>query len=139
MKKLDHFLDHGNHNEHACFHLLIANPDLTDWVITTAFYSALQFVSYKIFPLQVDSIEGKKTSLNDISQYSSYSNPKRLSRHELLDGLVYKHCPEISEDYSWLMSLSMTARYSNYQQPKQLGRKAINLMQKIKKYCTSSK
>jgi hypothetical protein len=96
MKKLEQFLNHGKHNELACTHLLTASIDLSDWVITTAFYSSLQFVSYKIFPLQVDAIGGKKTQLNDISQYSSYGNPKRLSRHELLDGLVSKHCADES-------------------------------------------
>ena len=139
MTKIDQFLNHGNHNEAACNYLTNASTDFSDWVITTAFYTALQFVSYKVFPIQVNAPERKTTSLNDISQFSNYSNPKRLSRHELMDQLVAKHCGDISEDYSWLMDMSMTSRYTNYQQPKQVASKAVTLMQKIKKYCIAQK
>ena len=136
MKKIEQFLNHGSHNEAACTYLINSPTDLSDWVITAAFYTSLQFVSYKIFPFQVDAIAGKKTTIEDISQYSNYGNPKRLSRHELLDALVAKHCGEISEDYTWLMDMSMTARYVNYQQPKPVAGKALALMTKIKKHCT---
>ncbi|MEJ7683795.1 MAG: hypothetical protein WKG06_39235 [Segetibacter sp.] len=44
-------LDHAIHNENVCSYLEL-KKEYADWIITTAFYSALQFVSYKIFPLK---------------------------------------------------------------------------------------
>ncbi len=43
-------LEYAQHNEKACKYL-DKKPEFTDWVITTAFYSALHFVRYKIFPI----------------------------------------------------------------------------------------
>jgi hypothetical protein len=40
---------HGEHNEKAC-DLLALNQGFPDWVITTAFYASLHFVTSKIFP-----------------------------------------------------------------------------------------
>lgn len=44
---------HAAHNEKACDYLLKSRL-FNDWVITTAFYSALHYVQDEIFPLTED-------------------------------------------------------------------------------------
>lgn len=53
---------HAIHNEEACDFLLSSNK-FNDWVITTAFYSALHFVQHEIFPLTHDD---KKYGFKDL-------------------------------------------------------------------------
>lgn len=45
-------LDHATHNEEVCSHL-DDNTKYSDWIITTAFYSAMHFMKHKIFPLKI--------------------------------------------------------------------------------------
>lgn len=134
MKKNKERLDHAIHNENVCSYLEL-KKEYADWIITTAFYSALQFVSYKIFPFEVQGIENKKTTINTIDEFHGYNNPKRISKHELLADLVAKHCIPISPDYDWLLDMSMKARYTNYQHDELIANKSLSLMRKIKSHC----
>lgn len=130
-------LDHGLHNEEVCNYLQL--KDFPDWRITTAFYSALQFVKYKIFPFELPGIEGKKTPIEDIDDlllYQKNNLSKHPDKHQLLADMVAKHCSEISEDYDWLLDMSKNARYVNYQQSKEVANRAQTLMVIIKKFCT---
>lgn len=135
MTKNKNRLNHALHNEEVCKYLEVKKSDYGDWVITTAFYSALQFVSYKLFPIEVQAISGKKTQLQSIDDLANYNNPKKISKHHLLSDLVDKHCNQITEDYDWLLDMSMNARYNNYLHSPEIAGKAINLLQKIKSFC----
>lgn len=136
MKKNKQRLRHALHNESVCNYIEL-NQEFADWVITTSFYSCLHFVSYKIFPFEVKSIQGKSTTIENIDQFSNYNNTKSKSKHQLLADLVSKKCPKISEDYDWLLDMSMNARYSYYQQDKEIAQKAKRLMTLIKNECAS--
>lgn len=136
MTKNNDRLKHALHNEAVCDYLEL-KVDFADWAITTAFYASLQFVSYKIFPFEVQAIEGKKTRIESIDDFYRYKGDRKLSKHDLLADLVEQKCNPISPDYDWLLSMSMTARYMNYQYDKPIADKARYLMRKIKKYCTA--
>lgn len=136
MKKSNERLNHALHNKAVCNYLEL-KQEFADWIITTAFYTSLQFVSHKIFPFSVPAIEGKDTSITNIDQYHSYNNPKRISKHDLLADLVAKHCNNIHPDYDWLLDMSMTALYIQYKQDTDVARYAQTLMKRIKKHCTS--
>jgi hypothetical protein len=130
-------LQHGLHNEKVCEYIDL-KQDFADWTITTAFYSALQFVKYKIFPFKMPAIEGKETNIEDLDDYILYqrnNTSNKVDRHQVLADLVEKHCPVISEDYNWLLDMSKNARYSNYQHPKEIANKSKRLMRVIKKHC----
>lgn len=77
----------------------------------------------------------KKVLINTIDEFYNYNSAKGIKKHKLLSDLVYKNCQEISEEYDWLLSMSMNARYSNYQQDKIIASKARNLMNTIKSKC----
>lgn len=136
MKKNSESLNHALHNEQVCNYLEL-RVEFCDWVITTAFYTALQFVSYKIFPFEVSSIGGKKTKIESLDQFYNYQQNRKLSKHNLLADLVAKHCNSISADYDWLLSMSMNARYISYSHDREVASKSVNLVKKVKKFCTS--
>lgn len=138
MPKTKERYEHGLHNEDTCTYLNY-KPEFKDWVITTAFYSALHFVASKIFPFSVPAIEGKKTEIASIDQYYNYSGAKKrnISKHELMLELVEKNFDEkIANHYDWLMSAASTARYSHYQQSHvEISNRAISYLGVIKKAC----
>jgi len=134
MKRNEDKLKHALHNELVCNYLAL-QTDFPDWIITSAFYTSLHFISYKVFPFEAPSIEGGKTKIECIDDFMRYKGDKRLSKHELLSNLASKKCKDISEDYDWLLNMSMTARYTNYYQSIPVANKAISIMKKIKKYC----
>ena len=135
MQKNRERLQHALHNEQVCDYLVL-KVEFADWVITTAFYASLQFVSYKVFPFELPSIDGKKTKIESLDDYYRYNLGRNASKHQLLADLVEKYCNSISPEYDWLLSISMNSRYSNYQQDNLVSQKAVNLMKKIKLYCT---
>lgn len=112
---------------------------MSDWIITTSFYASLHFLAFKIFPFNMPSIAGKSTSIESIDHYFNYNNTKKKSKHELMSSLAFEKCPNISEDYDWLLDLSMTARYQHYRNDKEISNKAIRLMKVIKKECCTEK
>lgn len=67
IKNRDKF-SHALHNEAVCNYLEL-KFEFANWIITTAFYASLQFVSYKIFPFEVPSIDEKKTKLKALKTF----------------------------------------------------------------------
>ena len=139
MTKTNERFLHGEHNEKACEYLVL-NAEFRDWVITTAFYSALHFIASKIFPFDAASIEGKKTQIQNIDQYYNYSKAKsrNISKHELLLDLIDKRISDNNayEYYDWLLSTATTARYGHYQYDQEIANRAVTYMRKIKAFCT---
>jgi hypothetical protein len=141
MTKTNERFQHGEHNEKACDYLNL-NAEFRDWVITTSFYSALHFVSSKIFPFDVPAIEGKKTKIESIDQYHKYYNNtmgkgRNVSKHELLLDLVETRVSQAFEFYDWLFSIASTSRYSHYQHQAEISNLAISYMRKVKKICST--
>lgn len=121
---------HACHNEEVC-KLINANGKFPDWVITTAFYSAIHFVSFRIFPIIVENEGGHQDQLTTLDEYHRYHGFK-FSKHQALSDLVYMRYPNISPDFDWLMDLCMTARYQNYQQVQEDATRALKLLDTIK-------
>ncbi len=102
---------HWKHNYELC-EFLLNNGVCFDWVITTAFYSALHLVKESIFPYKIDS-----------SNYDTFNNyyleyfSKRLkpSKHQALINLVKKEFEEDAHSlYRSLYDMCMTSRYEDY-------------------------
>jgi hypothetical protein len=102
---------HALHNEQACELLFSASGEqFNDWVVTTAFYSALHFALYDLFPMDHDGIH-----------YATFSGyhldlPKKISKHAALLQLVAIRSP-YARQYRWLYGNCMCARYIDYKVP----------------------
>lgn len=132
-KSKERFL-HGEHNEEVC-DLLALQKKFPDWTITTAFYAALHFVSYRIFPFNHKINSGQTIKIENIEQWQQFKSYTSTKRHELLKDLVAKYCENIYPEYEWLLGMSMTARYHRFQHDQLLVDKAVRLMKQVKKVC----
>ena len=120
------------HNEQACGYLNNSNHYF-DWVITSAFYAALHFVSAVIFPVEYDN-EGEKETVNDIGTYRDFVG-SRENKHKLMTDLVYSNCRGIGYSYRALLDLSYAARYETTCHARLYSDKARHYMGAIKTYC----
>ncbi|MBU0488411.1 MAG: hypothetical protein KKD31_10735 [Bacteroidetes bacterium] len=76
-----------------------------DWVITTAFYSALHFVRHILFPIEVETKNGK-AKYNDFETFYRSCNHQRLNKHRFLSDTLEQYHPSISSDYNQLLDIS---------------------------------
>jgi hypothetical protein len=96
----------AKHNEDLC-DLLIKNGKFTDWVVTAAFYSALHFVDYEMFPLTIE-LEGF-TSFEEYYK-KKYTGQGAPSKHNVRRQLVAKHLPECSAAFNWFQDACFNSR-----------------------------
>lgn len=93
---------------------------MNDWIVTTAFYSALHLVQGDIFPLPV-----QKRVFNDFESYYNSECPDGYpTQHNVTKELVADHLPELSSQYTWLYKECRTARYRNYKIRPEIAQKA---------------
>lgn len=127
-------LEHAQHNEKACMRIDDLQ-DFPDWVITTAFYSAIHYIQFKIFPLTDHNGKGI-VIYKSFVEYDKAENPIRTdSRHKVILKLVKKYCPQIEPEYRSLFDTCLTARYSNYKVIPDATVKAKEDLLIIKSYC----
>lgn len=120
---------HGLHNNEAC-NLFIKSGDgrFNDWIVTTAFYSALHFVHHHMFPLSIF----KRVYKNfDIYYNNEYPNSE-LPKHTVTKDLVNEYLQSISSKYNWLFKECYNARYRNYMIHDSIAKTAEEYLQEIK-------
>ena len=123
---------HGEHNQDLC-HQLFDNKKYFDWVVTTAFYSAIHFVEDFILPCDVCGATCK--NIYDVK--SAYNMP---GRHASRERLVFeKISPSIGARYKWLDDNSRNARYTTYKITIAQAEKAKQYLSEIKKACYPEK
>lgn len=130
-------IDHAKHNESVC-NFISHKQDFADWVVTTAFYSAIHFVDHKIFPKSVSTSDGKKFKVKCIDEYRNITSPTK-ERHAVRNDLVKSELSEISYKFHWLYSTCRTARYINFEfpEPRAVSQMAKEYLQYIKGICDS--
>ena len=121
--------DHGVHNERAC-NLLAGDGRFPDWVVTTAFYSALHYVQARLFPFTDED----GTRYSSIDEFI-YVHPEHSNKHQATVDLIYMEMSEIGSKYAWLRQQSHTARYIKYKTPKEDAATAIKYLGAIKVFC----
>ncbi len=137
MGKNNYYLNHANHNKEVCEYI-DKKAGYNDWVITTAFYSAIYYCDYKIFPLVLNNTATQKEeTYNTIDEYYRVYKKTNInkSKHFCRSRLVYIYLNKISSDFDKLWDLSQNARYMNYKIDKELSTGAIRDLEKIKKQC----
>lgn len=128
-------LAHAQHNEKACKYLRI-KPDYLDWVITTAFYSALHYVRYKMLPQTVRRVNGTLIEISDFETYYSLNKKAHQGKHGFMVEQVTILFPEIASEYAQLRDLCETARYQNYKYDRKISNLAFDRLQSIKEFCS---
>jgi len=103
-------LDQALHNEEVC-DFLHNDTDFYDWVVTTAFYAALHYVHFVIFPIRKTS-GGTTHTIDTIGDYCRLVSTKD-NKHKVLTDLVYTHCRGIGTAYKSLLDMSFLARYES--------------------------
>jgi len=126
MKKL-----HAIHNEEACNYLLTSKK-FNDWVVTTAFYSALHFVQHELFPLTDNG--QKYTDFNVYFGKVLKKKNKNLNKHSATIELVKTNLPACSSYYRWLHDACMSARYNNYKVSESMATNAKSSLIELKKH-----
>ena len=122
---------HAQHNENAC-NFLFRSKKYNDWVITSAFYSALHYVHHEIFPLT----ENGKT-FNNFDNYFSYHKSTKsgiINKHTMTKNLVKIYIPNANAYYTRLFDFCMNARYVNYRISFAKAKKSRDDLADIKKH-----
>jgi len=124
---------HALHNEGVC-NYLNAKGDCPDWVTTTAFYSALHFVTYFLFPFTSDQGE-------DYDTFDEYKNDcDGNNSHSILRELVRKYMDkECHVAYRQLLDMSYNSRYRSYKVPQEEAKKALVYLSIVKHHCDKKK
>jgi hypothetical protein len=113
---------------------LIAQNIYRDWVVTTAFYSAIHYVEHKLFVAPFRYFDNEVKNLEDAHSVIPYK--LRKSRHETRGDLVKLRLYKIQVQYDFLRKQSQTARYVNYVVSEKLAKEAKGCLNKIKAACT---
>ena len=82
---------HAIHNEEAC-HFLLTSKKFNDWVVTTAFYSALHFVQNELFPITEQ--EQEYVEFNIYFDRVLKRRKLKLSKHAATIELVNMNLPK---------------------------------------------
>jgi len=122
---------HAVHNEKACDYLL-KSRQFNDWVVTTAFYSALHYVRSVLFPLTING-----TTYNNLDNYFYVLRNKphnNLSKHQIIIQLVNSNLKSVASHYRWLHDSCMTTRYNDYQVSDKKAKTARKRLSQIKNH-----
>jgi hypothetical protein len=107
-------LEHAKHNEEV-YRYLYNKPEFCDWIITTAFYSAIHYVRHKMVPCELTLKDGKTHKFEDFESLFASHRRSEEGRHGFQLRWIRDNHGEISISYRRLHELSNEARYLNYQ------------------------
>lgn len=128
-------LQHAEHNKKVCFALSDMKANYDDWVITTAFYSAIHFLRHKIFPLQFVNNEGNSITVDNFEQYCIRKG-EYSKKHSLMRKIIEDNCPaDIAAAYNQMLDASWTARYNQYKFSNKISRLSQKRLNAISNYC----
>lgn len=127
---------HAQHNENVCNDLHSCGKGYNDWVVTTAFYSALHYVRHKIFPLDI-TVGTKKVKVASLDQYYVIKKNQGFkgSKHSLLKTLAHQHIGKAGSNYNKLLDWSQNARYTNYKVSGDRAKSALYNLKVVKSAC----
>jgi hypothetical protein len=124
--------DHAIHNEHAC-EFLHKDGKYCDWVVTTAFYSALHYVQHEIFPKNIAGMDYNTFDKYYNEHYRNITN--KPSKHVSTINLIRSELgDQVHENYNWLFGVCMNARYRNYQTHPFVAEECLKRLQRIKSF-----
>lgn len=126
--------NHANHNLEVCS-FLKSNTAYNDWVITTAYYSAIYFVYSILFPNKYE--DPTNGDVKNFSTWEKYCQrlPSNYNKHKATESLVAEHLPEIYSEFKMLKDNCWTARYDKYIMEESLMKACFDGLLTIAKFC----
>lgn len=128
MARCNH-IDHAKHNEKVC-NYVSKKEEFCDWIITTAFYSAVHYVRHYMLPIK----HTNGVTYDCFEKYFSSSKYADEGRHGFQNRFVTHNIPEIAAEYKQLHDWCTNARYFEYNQPRNLSNYAKDNLKQIKKH-----
>jgi hypothetical protein len=125
-------VEQGAHNEALCEKLSLEG-EWYDWIVTIAFYAALHYVEYRIFPLTIKDITYEK-----FDNYYPSRTDNTKSQHEARLKLVKERLNMGYPAYRFLYDSSRNARYNNYKVSHELAKTAMLKLAVVKSLCIKS-
>lgn len=125
----DKRLKHAIHNEKIS-KKLFEEREYLDWANTTAFYSALHYVQHKLLPSSYNGVHCE--CIDDVKKALNCKG-----KHEATNTMVQIGISSVSNEYSFLMNLSFTARYTYYNVDEEHSKLCQKFLKKIKDACTA--
>ncbi len=125
--------EHGQHNHVVCSKLQVTTDiSCNDWIVTTAFYSAIHFLDHIIFPMEYNG--NKFDNINE-----AHKVLRKHSKHQTREFLVNEKLRSQAANYSFLMSQCWDARYNNYDVNAAISNLAVKKLNDIRKECDVDK
>lgn len=126
---------HAQHNESICDHLL-EQDKWNDWVVTTAFYSALHYVECRIFPFKSNGIEYKNFDQYYVARKEFGDTSK--NKHDSKVNLVFQRLRKAHPAYRYLKDNCLSARYNQYNVSLDSAKEARKKLAIVKDCCVST-
>jgi len=135
-------LAHAKHNYDVCHFLNDSDMSLNDWIVTTAFYSAIHFCQKGLFPgdYYIDSVSKQLNYYDNFEEllidFKNSSNARQFaSPHKCRRWLIESQVKEISYEYSALSDNCHTARYKDYKVGDEDRKDSLDFLSEIKSFC----
>lgn len=120
--------NHGERNRKLSEKLL-SEKEYYDWVVTTAFYSAIHFVEDKVFPININGVTC--SNIGECKQAYSLGG-----RHSAREKVVFdKLGSNVGARYKWLDDNSRNSRYVTFKITSAQAGKAKEYLDYIYKEC----
>jgi hypothetical protein len=131
-------LRHARHNKETCEFLRNnGSGKHNDWIITTAFYSALHYVNAELFP---NSYECPRTG--NMKTFHDFNSLYKLitdnsNKHRYLQFLVEEFISDenIIDAFRTLKDNCWTARYKKYQMDNDITELCYSCLEEISEFC----
>ncbi|MCF8362349.1 MAG: hypothetical protein K9G70_06965 [Prolixibacteraceae bacterium] len=129
------YILHAKHNKKACDYLN-DKGEFSDWVITTAFYSAMYYLYDAIFPYTYEFPEGKTVVYKDFDKLYNQFASGNQNKHNYFKKFIDNNFDyQVSVAYSQLKDLCWNARYVDYEMDKIEATIARKRLKQIIAYC----
>ncbi len=129
-------INQAKHNESVCNYISsCSDQEYCDWVITTAFYSAIHYIRHQMFPYD----DGEGVTYKSFERLVKDKKTNEEGRHGFQLRMVVEEHRSIAFYYQKLHDLSRNARYNNYVFNKQESNLAKNYLEHIKTYVSKQK
>jgi len=121
----------GQRNKELCAELH-QQGKYYDWVVTTAFYSAIHYIEGKILPAKINNRQC--ANIFEVKDALSVDG-----RHQARSRLTHQ-CSnyKIAAAYDWLDEQSRNSRYKTYKVNKNSADKAVYYLNNIAKFCCAN-